>query len=190
MTAAAAWLVNEDEEQTKELEAMLGESLSKPQTFADIDALASEYMRWMAGEEAEIRRYNEARDLEIARIRARYDGFRAPHEKRLALLENAVATLAERAGLGDPDAKKKSRKVGNGTYGSRRSAARVEILDAAAALAFIKRHAPHLVKVKESVGTTEVKAFYQENGALPDGCEEVPERIIYYAKVEVSDVAN
>lgn len=164
-----------------------GVDLHRPTSDAQLDALASEYLGEMAAAAAEIARFTEARDHELQRIAQKYEMLMAPAKIRHQRCERFVCELAQRADFG----KKKSRDVGNGTYGRKTEPERVKVLDQDKAVAWARDHFPGAVKTK----TTEtvdhraiapaILARVHADGEVPDGFEHVAERETYYAKPEL-----
>lgn len=184
MTATAFVLPSEQDE-WNELERLTG-SLAQPTDDVVIDAVASDALRIMAGEDAEIARYQKALEAEMQRIVARYASLSEPHEKRRLQAEAIVEECAKRAQF---VGKAKSRKVGYGVYGRKTIPERVTIIDQAKALAFAKRYTDTaLIKVKTEETVVHaaivplVLAQLHGSGVVPEGFEHVGAHEEVYAK--------
>lgn len=162
--------------------------LDRPMAPAECDALASELLGRLAACEAEAARYRDAQDREIRRLTERYATLLGPVEQRARQYEAAVCELARRADFGT----KRSRAVGNGTYGVRTVPERVAIVDPQQAVAWARAHCPGAVKTKitESVDhrgvAPAVLAQIHATGALPDGFSHESARAVPFAKPEVT----
>lgn len=183
--SAAEFHLPTDADEAAEL-ASIGIELQHPASDAQLDALVSYWLGEMAAADADLARYQEALDAEIARLRLRYDAFMRPVQARRAAYEQAVCVAAERADFG----KKQSRAVGNGTYGRRRVPAALRIVDRDATLAWARQQAPHLVRqtIKEDVLQKPLQQWFEESGEVPDGAEYVAETVTYFAKPEAARV--
>ncbi len=178
MTAAPSVLPSEQDE-LADL-ASIGIVLEGPTTDAQLDAAASEVCRLLGEAQAELDRYEEAESAEVARIEMRYMALCEPIDRRIAQLELLGRDLAARADFG----KKKSRKVGFGSYGRKLRSEAVKIVDRAAALEWFKAHAPDVVEVVtpepvEKIPHDRVEPFVlrylHETGAVPPGIEHTSE---------------
>lgn len=183
---APAWLLDSDADELADL-AAVGIDLNQPMSDANLDAAASHLLGKMADDTRDVMRYTEARDAEVARIRARYESLITPISARMLSYEEAVREIALRADFG----KKKSRTVGNGSYGVRSVPERVEITDKALALEWAKQHCPGAVQV-ETVEKISHKAIapailarVHANGEQPDGFEVHAAHDSPFAKVEI-----
>lgn len=181
MTAPAAMLGYADPE-------IAAPSLDGPMSNAELDALASEICRLIGETQAELARYNEAEAAEIARIQLRYGNMRGPLERRVAQLEEMGRECARRADFG----KKKSRSVGNGTYGKRQVPESVKVADQESALLWLddeKQSAAIREKTVRSVDVKEAKpivlAHLISTGELPPGFEHVEPHDEFFVKVEL-----
>lgn len=179
MTAVAEALLPTEQDERDEL-ASIGISLDGPTSDAQLDAWASEICRELAAENADIARYTEAEAAEIGRIRMRYAALREPHERRVGILEAIGRDLARRADFG----KRKSRKVGFGSYGRKLKSEAVKIVDRAIALEWFKANAPDVVVVEtpepvEKIPHDKVEPFVlqylKETGEVPPGIEHTSE---------------
>lgn len=186
LTMEAFALPSEQDEQD-EL-AAVGVDLTPASPADAIDAAASENLRRMLAVAADLERYEAARRREVMAIDARYARRTDPLRRRAAALEAEVQRLAAFADFG----KQQSRAVGYGTYGRRAVPARLQVTDAAALLAWARAAAPHAVRqtIKEDVPQRAAAAYFDATGAIPDGCEHVPEHTTFYAKPERPDAAD
>jgi hypothetical protein len=177
---APAWLTDDEEI------SVLGDSVDRAEGMdaAQVDALASQLLGWLGREQAEIARYTEAMNAEIERIRMRYNARIEKHQKSAGYLEMQVCRLAESADFG----KKKSRDVGNGTYGRRAVAERFAIADKQKVVAWALIEHPEIVEHEPKVSVTAltpiVARMLRETGELPEGVEHHAEYEKSYCKVE------
>lgn len=187
MSAVPAFLLNVEEEEADDL-AALGADLNRPMSESEIDAAMSEMLRRMAWYDKQIATTNEAEALERERINARYERRREPLRKRRAEIEAQALALAERATF---EGKKKSRNVGNGTFGKKTEPERVKIIDANKAMEFALINCPDAIREKIAVSVEHkavapvVLARLHETGELPDGFEHSAEHDTYYVRPEV-----
>lgn len=186
--SAAIQLFTGDDDMLADLRER-GVELAAPMADSQLDALASEYMGEMADCDREVARYTEARDAELRRVAMKYDALMLPHIVRRGRFEQFVKELAERADFGP---KKKSRDVGNGTYGRRSKPEHVTILDKDKAVDFARAHFPTAVKEKttytveqKSIQPVVIAYMKAHEGELPDGFEHTAERDEPFCKVEV-----
>jgi hypothetical protein len=142
MTAAVGvpnWLVEVDEEERRELEALglVADATREPADQAERDALASRLLRALGY----VRRDREGRQAACAKevlfIQDRYAGDIERLDRRATFLESAIEALALQANFGS----KKSRDVGFGTYGRRKVGAKPVVDDEPAAIAWASEHA-------------------------------------------------
>lgn len=166
--------LSEDQER-EELEQALGQVVDR--TPAEIDAFASDLLESMGRCEADLARYAQAENAEIARIRFRYARFKNSVESRRTMLEGAIKVLAESQDFGT----KKSRETANGSYGRRTKPAHIEIVDVKALMnwAMGMNSELGLLTVEYSVKQKAVNYWYSETGEEPPGTllhapEEVP----------------
>lgn len=130
---------------------------------AAMDAMASQLLRAHRAITSEIQRYTEAEALEADRLKLRYNGLRAPLQKRLEVLTTALDTLARNVRF---PGKSRSRKVGSGTYGLRTVPGKFTLAGPEEALGWAKEHLPEAVRGEFKL-------------ALPDIPEELLERGTY-----------
>lgn len=187
MSAVTAFLLNADEEEVEDL-ASVGIDLNRPMSEPEIDAAASDMLGRMAWYDKQIAMANEAEALERERINARYERRRDPLVKRRADIEAQVLILAQRATF---EGKKKSRNVGNGTFGVRVVPERVEVVDKAQALEWAKAHFAEAVQVEtveklvHKAITPAVLARVHATGEVPDGFDVHPAGEAYYCRWEL-----
>lgn len=187
MTAAAEAVLPTEQDEKDDL-AGVGINLEGPVSDAQLDAAVSEICRRLGGVRADLARYAEAEQAEIARIRMRYEAVREPLQRRAADLEAIGKDLAERADFGS---KKKSRSVGFGSYGRKIKREHVRITDDAAAVEFARaRGIEGGVKVETIEKPVHkaiepvVIAHVHETGEVPAGFEHEAERDEPFVKAE------
>lgn len=162
--------------------------LDRPMGDAECDALASALLGRLAECQADVARYRAALAREVTRLQTRYGSLIAPLERQATMFEQAIHELARRADFG----KRRSRAVGNGVYGIRTVPERVEVTDAAAALAWAKDHVPTAVKavttekLEHKVVAGAVLARVRGTGELPPGFEVHAAHDAPFAKPEVA----
>ena len=161
----AAWLEEED----------LADAA--PADRVELDVWFDRRLAALAAIEAEMRRNEEVAQRRIEMIRAWLEEQNAVLERRADFLRGLLEQAA-RAYPYPPRAK--SRKLPHGTFGSRTVPPKLEIEDEMAALAFAKAQVPDAVRVRESVLVSELKAWWQSTGILPDGCRVVPAEERFY----------
>lgn len=185
-TSAIDLLTDDDAEERRELEEVGALAQNTELPPADLDAVASDLLRIMRREKAQIDRDKEAMTAEIQRIQMRYGHRMAGYQARYDQAQGLVEEIARRAEF---PGKSKSRKVGWGSYGRRKVNAGIDIVDEAAAVAWLKGHGhTSLVRVKEEVMKGEAKPvllkLMDEDGVVVDGVEKIPESEKPFAKVE------
>ncbi len=184
---APAWLFDSDDDELADL-ASVGIRLDRDLSAPEIDATVSEMLGRMAGYDHQIAEADEAERLEVELINARYERRRDPLRARRKHYEGQVLALAQRA---DFSGKRRSRVVGNGSYGVRSVSERVEITDKALALEWAKQHCPGAVQVEtvekivHKAIAPAVLARVHTVGELPDGYDVHPAHDAPYCKVEV-----
>jgi hypothetical protein len=185
MSAALESLFNTEEDERLELEnALAGVDHHSP---AEVDAFASELLGSLGRCEADLQRYAEAENAELARIRTKYEDARnsalargiASLRSRRDMLEGAIKALAEQQDFGA----KKSRETANGTYGRRTKPAHLEIVDQAKLLEWADGN-PALVTVEKSVKQKAVNWWYGETGEIPPGTDFHAPQEIAFARPE------
>jgi len=187
MSAVPAFLLGVEEEEADDL-AALGVDLNRPMSESEIDAAMSEMLRRMAWYDKQVAMAYEACTLEVERIRARYTRRMDPMAKRRAEIEAQALALAQRATF---EGKKKSRDVGNGTFGKRTTPERVEVIDKPAAIEWAKKHHPSAVlqELVEKLVHKEIAPVVieriSETGEVPAGFDVHPADVVYFAKPEV-----
>lgn len=187
MSGVPAFLLNVEEEEADDL-AALGIDLNRPMSEPEIDAAMSEMLRRMAWYDGQIKAGEEAERLEVERINARYNRRLAPLQKRRAEIEANALALAERATF---EGKKRSRNVGNGTFGKRITPERVEVVDKPAAIEWAKKHHPSAVlqelveKLVHKEIAPVVLALTATTGEVPPGFDVHPADFAYFAKPEI-----
>lgn len=187
MTTPAVSVLPTEQDELNEL-ASIGIVLDGPTTDSQLDAWASEVCRRLAIEVTEIERYTEAEKAEIARIQMRYASMREPHERRAQDLEAIGKDLAERADFGN----KKSRSVGFGSYGRKKSKERVKIIDETAALAFARGlNLDGAIKtetvekpVHKVLEPVVIEYVHKNEGVVPAGFEHIEARDEPFVKAE------
>lgn len=148
-----------------------------PDDRVELDVWFDRRLAALAAIEAEMRRNEEVAQRRIEMIRAWMEEQNAVLERRA----NFLRGLLEQAARAYPyPGKAKSRKLPHGTFGSRTVPPKLEIEDEMAALAFAKAQVPDAVRVRESVLVSELKAWWQSTGILPDGCRVVPAEERFY----------
>lgn len=184
-----AFLDDVDEDEADELASMtlITRDEIKGMGQVELDVIASDCLRKMGESEAEAKALAESRDAEIARITMRYSTRIDAAKARAARYEAVVMDIA--SSIDWSKGKSKSRVVGFGKYGARKSAEKVEIVDADLALNFAKaNNVPLAIKTKEtvihSVIAPIVLAWLHQSGEIPAGFEHHAESETYYAKVE------
>lgn len=171
--ATSAFSLPSDEEEAAELAALVG-SLEQPTGDAQLDAVASDALRIMQREQAEIDRYKAALAEEIVRLERRYDTLLEPHRRYRDHAEELVHECARRAAY---VGKAKSRKVGNGMYGLRQKPEKVTIVDEDRLKVWLRVAHPDAIKkvTTEKVYQQDVKplvlAALAKNGEVPPGTE-------------------
>lgn len=171
--AETAFNLPTDEDEAAELAALVG-SLEQPTGDAQLDAVASDALRIMQREQAELDRYTEAYGNELARIAQRYMTLTKPHEERQRQAQNIVHECARRAQY---VGKAKSRKVGNGMYGLRQKPESVKIVDEDRLKTWLRVAAPDAIKqvTTEKVYQQDVKpvvlGHLKATGEVPPGVE-------------------
>ncbi len=177
--SATGFRLPTDDDEIDELVG-LGVLLEAPCSDSDLDAYASQLLRVQGEAEGEVARYRAACAAEVGRIHERYLHLAEPHERRARQAEAMVCEAAKHADFG----RKKSRAVGNGTYGRRTVPPWLGVDDPAALLAWAKREAPSLVRLveKEDVPHKPLSQWFMTVGELPDGCSYEPEHETYFAK--------
>lgn len=155
-------------------EAELGMLAARVTPAADADqaelaAVASDLLREIGELDREHARFAAARDAEVARITMRYSAQLDRLARRRSILESAVGAIADRVDFG----KRKTMKVGYGSFGRRTVPERVRIVSATDVLAWAERSAPSLVRTVERKDVPHgwVLDHYRQTGELPDGCE-------------------
>jgi hypothetical protein len=174
--------LSEDQER-EELEQTLGQVGHR--TPAEIDSFASELLGSLGRCEADLQRYTEAENAEIARIRFRYARFRAPIQTRQAMLEGAICALAKQQDFGP---KKKSRETANGTYGRKTKAAHLFIDDQDALLAWslsLPLDKGPAVTTEYSIKQKDAQAYYEKTGCEMPGCRIEKEKEIPFARPDI-----
>jgi hypothetical protein len=188
MSAVPTFLLDQDEDELDDL-ASVGIDLNRPMSEAEIDDAMSEIMRRMAWYDGQIKQAKEAERLEVERINARYNRRLAPLQTRREEIEALACLLAQRATFGG---KKRSRSVGNGTFGVRATPERVEITDKAVALEWAKSHCPEAVEVQlteklqhKTVAPLVIAYIKTHDGEQPDGFDVHPAGETYYCRPEI-----
>lgn len=138
------------------------------------DAAASQMMRLIMADDAELDRITAAMDAEIELITARYRTIADPVSRRRASKASIVEHIAAQAFA--PDAKKRSRATPYGTFGVRKLPERFEIIDPNSLLAWARLHAPEIITKPEPKERILQKDAEGAVRALYDADE--PERII------------
>ncbi len=182
-----AWALPTDEEERAQLQelGLLTEGSDVPASDAQLDAAVSEICRWLGAVQADRARYEQAEAAEVARIKMRYAALKEPLDRRIGQLEAIGQDVARRADFGP---KAKSRKVGNGSYGSRTSPVRVSVVDRDAALAWAKVTHPEIIESKtvESIRHKEalplVLQHLHATGEVAPGFEHAESRVEYFIK--------
>ena len=96
------------------------------------------------------------------------------------LAGNPVGPSLEQAARAYPyPPKVKSRRLPNGTIGSRTVPARLEVVDEEAALRWAEEHGFDGA-IRKSVRVTPLREYWQSTGIVPDGCQEVPAEERFY----------
>lgn len=141
-----------------------GEILDGP-LLARIDAYLQK-IKELKEEEAEI---DQIVDLRMADIRRWGDLQKAPAQRTREYLEMVLVRVASIVGF----RRGKSQALPHGKLGRRASSERIAFKEGgeADALAFAKRNK---IPIKESVGISALKEYWQATGELPAGCEVVP----------------
>jgi hypothetical protein len=195
VTAVPLFLLDEDETEAAELDAYIGRSLINATggTAVDADVIASDLLRRMGEHQSRVATLAEAKAREIADATARishaYDSQIARHQQSALQYENAVQSIAQ--SIDWSAEKKKSRKVGYGTYGCKTEPERVKIIDQGKAIGYARAYFASAVKEKIVVMVEHkaiapvVLARLHASGELPDGFEHTAESIQYYAKPDV-----
>jgi hypothetical protein len=163
------------------VDELLAEQFGRPPEDAARDAV-------VAG--AQIDRYLE----HLARIQK---AFREQQEIAAARKADIDAWLAEEQAGADRSAKwliggirslegalnygkKRSYSLPKGTVGYRESKEGIEVIDAAAALAFAVR--VRIARMEPKVGKTELHAYFKAHRKVPDGCEVRPATDKFYVE--------
>ena len=128
-------------------------------TAAQQQAAATFGMKVMRGIQHDIDRITEARDMEIAGIRAMADMDAAPLVARLARYRTWVLTLAELIEWG----KKKSHDSPFGSFGVRDTKATVKCESRADTAAYVAVHAPEFARVELTLPLTEARERFTED---------------------------
>jgi hypothetical protein len=185
---APHFLDNAEAEDAAELNALIGFDLNQPKSDAQLDAIASDICRQLAALNADRARYDEAEAAEISRIRTFYRARVAPIDLRIQQLEALGAEIAQRATF---PGKSKSRKVAFGSYGSRKIAEKVSVVDQDAAINFLLGHASHAVmqvssyKIVLPDAKQVVKDHLARTGEVAAGFEHVGESEKFFIKPEL-----
>lgn len=160
-----------DQEERDELQRLTG-SLERPVSDELLDAVASDALRIMAEEDAEITRYRRALQAEMDRLIARYGLLIEPHEKHRSQAQAIAEECAKRAQF---VGKAKSRKVGNGSYGRRQIPESVEITDEDKAFSWVSVNHPYAIGTVQKLNAVAVKgavlATVHQTGEVPEGFE-------------------
>lgn len=190
MSAVPSWLQGEDRVEEAELRSLIGDvgalDLNKPMGDAELDVLASRICRALGEIEKNLERYDAALDLEIENLRARYARFTAPLVAYRNEIEAAGIEIAKRAEF---PGKSKSRNVGYGCYGSRKTPERITVADPEKAIASLeamgKSEALRLKKaVDVKTATPIVLDWLKSTGEVIDGFEHQPAAETFYIKPE------
>jgi hypothetical protein len=170
--------LSEDQER-EELEQALGQVAQR--TPAEIDSFASELLGSLGRCEADLQRYTEAENAEIARIRFRYARFKNTVESRRTMLEGAIKALAEQQDFGS----KKSRETANGTYGRRTTPVRIEIMDQKQLCDWAQGNAKDFVTETYSVTHKDASRYYAETGIVAPGTKLHEPQEICFARPDI-----
>lgn len=188
MTAVPHFLDNAEEEDAADLAALTGIDLNAPKSDAQLDALASDVCRQIGNAQRDLARYADAEKAELVRIGMFYEARYTPLQRRIQQLEAIGAEIAKRAQF---PGKSKSRKVAFGSYGSRKVAERVSVVDEAQAIHFLLEHArsavSEVVRFKISLADAKpaVLKHLAETGVVAIGFEHVGESEKFFIKAEI-----
>jgi len=199
--SAPDFLADVDNDERAEL-AALGVELTPPANINDAerDAFVSQLLWALGAVEQDRARYEEALGAEINRIRMRYQARIDRCQRRAQQLRDAVHILAAEADFG----KKKSRDVGNGTYGRRTVPEKITIVDEPVAWKFAETSAPELItatvalelptlrfkypeleaSAKLALSKTKLNEYVKRTGEEPPGVTVEPSREQPFCKVE------
>lgn len=148
MSTDAGWLDGADADLESDLRAVGitidGEDRAQlPAAQDGLDAAASQMLRLIAADDAELDRLSNACDAEIKLIERRYREIARPVAKRRDQKSKIIESIALHAGF--ESAKKKSRATPFGVYGIRHQPEKLQVLDPAQLLAWAKANAPEIV---------------------------------------------
>lgn len=142
------WLLDADAEETRELEALGVVADPHFTEEAQRDVLVSSLLRARHEHEHDVSRYDAAEQLEHDQIAKRYDRLRAPARRQLIRLASFLIHLIEGATF---SGKNKSRHVGWGSYGRRKTPDAVNLVNMPEVVAAVRTIKPAAVMMTVKV---------------------------------------
>lgn len=173
-------LPRDDAADTDITEWMISEGLAEevPADRVDLDVWLDRRLAVLAALERQIEQNTEVARRRIEMIRSWMETENAALQRRADFLRS----LLEQAARAYPyPPKVKSRRLPNGTIGSRTVPARLEVVDEEAALRWAEEHGFDGA-IRKSVRITPLREYWQSTGIVPEGCQEAPAEERFYVK--------
>ena len=180
IAAATGIDAQHDAADTDITEWMISEGLADeaPADRVDLDVWLDRRLAVLAALERQIEQNTEVARRRIEMIRDWMETENAALQRRADFLRS----LLEQAARAYPyPPKVKSRRLPNGTIGSRTVPARLEVVNEEAALRWAEE-CGFDEAIRKSVRVTPLREYWQSTGIVPEGCQEVPAEERFYVK--------
>lgn len=147
------------------------------------DILANRHLKAIKALRDELQTNVEIAAREMERILNWLDGERVSLDKQIHYHEEQLKQLALSYDFGE----KKSRRLPFGTFGFRKSRARLEVVDDDAAKEWARREGILKVETVEKYNKKDLLACVETRGEIPDGCEYHPGQEQFYVKEQTDE---